>query len=43
LGHLGEMTNLKQLAISNCDKITDKGITELVKALPNCEIYTLAP
>ena len=38
LVHLKELTNLQSLDLTGCEKITDSGVAELQKALPNCEI-----
>ena len=37
LVHLKGLTNLQTLSL-NCPKITDVGVAELQKALPNCKI-----
>jgi len=38
LKHLAGLKNLESLDLTGCDKVTDKGIAELQKALPNCKI-----
>ena len=38
LVHLKGMTNLQDLNLYGCPNITDSGVAELQKALPNCEI-----
>ena len=38
LVHLKNLTNLKDLSLAGCKNITDSGVAELQKALPNCEI-----
>jgi hypothetical protein len=38
LVHLKGLTNLQTLDLIGCEKITDSGVAELQKALPNCEI-----
>ena len=38
LVQLKGLTKLQSLDLSGCENITDTGIAELQKALPNCEI-----
>ena len=42
LAHLAWLTALKELDLSRTD-VTDVGVAELQKALPNCSIETQAP
>ncbi len=38
LAHIAELAQLRQVSLLNCTKITDKGVKQLERALPNCEI-----
>jgi Leucine-rich repeat (LRR) protein len=38
LKHLSDLTNLDQLLLGNNTQVTDEGIKELQRALPNCRI-----
>ena len=37
--HLKALPNLQSLDLFGCPNITDSGVAELQKALPNCVIY----
>ena len=38
LEQLKEMPELESVVLSGCENITNSGVAELQKALPNCEI-----
>jgi len=37
--HLKGLTNLQSLYLDGTNKVTDAGVADLRKALPNCEIF----